>query len=162
PSRNACIWSTRSTTRRRSCAFSASSCSRNLRSSSPVISEFRGGRPSLLKACPFERPLACQARSRASCRLSTLFINHPLTPPPPPPTPPPNHSPPPPPPNHWLDGTQVLRNASRSPACERKEAPRWRGCVREGLSKVRTTLRHQTSVRTKGSNTLRSQTNVRQ
>src|SRR5262249_61244484 len=58
-------------------AFSASSRSRPPRSSSPVISDFHGGRPSLLKACPFEPPLGFQARSRASCRLSTLFMNHP-------------------------------------------------------------------------------------
>jgi hypothetical protein len=39
-------------------------------SSGPLVSEFHIARPRLL-------PLDCQARSRASCRLSTLFMNHP-------------------------------------------------------------------------------------
>jgi hypothetical protein len=39
-------------------------------SSGPVVSEFPRGRPRLL-------PLDCQTRSRASCRLSTLVMNHP-------------------------------------------------------------------------------------
>src|SRR5262245_20353179 len=62
------------------------------------MSEFHSGRLGLLKACPFEPPLACQARSRASCRLSTLLMSHP---PPSPPHPSPQ----------WLDGTYVFRNA---------------------------------------------------
>src|SRR5262249_44350081 len=99
-SRNACIWSTSSTTSRRSCAFSASSRrSRNLRSSSPVISEFHSGGAGPLKACPFDPPLSRQARSRASAEPSTLLMNHP--------PPSPSH----PSPKQWFDGNYVFRNA---------------------------------------------------
>src|SRR5262249_2059087 len=83
------IWSRSPTTRRRSRAFSASSRSSNLcplalpPPSSPVVSGFRTD---------------CQARSRASFRLSLLLMEYPLLS---------RH-----PPNYRLNGT--LREARRS------------------------------------------------
>src|SRR5262249_12249468 len=61
PPRNARIWSMRSTTQARSCAFSASS-----RSSGLWLLR--------LETCPFGLPLGCRAWSRAISRLSTFFI----------------------------------------------------------------------------------------
>jgi len=61
PSRNAWIWSMRSTTQSRSCTFSASS-----RSSGLWLLR--------LETCPFGLPLGCWACSRATCRLSTFFV----------------------------------------------------------------------------------------
>jgi hypothetical protein len=58
---------------------------------------------------------AWPARSRASCRLSTLFMNHPHYP---------LFSP-----NHWLDGSPSLPECPQSLTYVRKEAPRWRGLI---------------------------------